>query len=61
MWTTALTREDNRVEYGERRFISIGLIGDRHFVVVWTQRDDALRLISLRKANKREVNIHDIG
>ncbi|WP_085307414.1 BrnT family toxin [Planktotalea arctica] len=61
MWTTALTREDNRVEYGERRFISIGLIGDRHFVAVWTRRDDALRLISLQKANKREVNIHDRG
>lgn len=57
-WDGALTVEDTRGEYGEPRFVSIGLIGDRHHVAVWTQRDDGIRLISLRKANKREVRIY---
>ena len=55
-WDTALTREDVRGDYGEHRFVSIGLIGNRLFVVVWTEREER-RLISLRKANKREERI----
>lgn len=58
-WAAALTREDLRADYGEARFVSISLIGDRHFVAVWTRRGDTLRLISLRKANTREVKIYE--
>lgn len=57
-WDSALTREDVRGEYGEARFVSIGTIGSRLFVVVWTPRDETCRLISLRKANKREVQLY---
>jgi uncharacterized protein len=54
-WEIAVTREDTRVEYDETRYVSISAIGDRLFVAVWTERGAVCRLISLRKANKREV------
>ncbi|WP_302848355.1 BrnT family toxin [Methylomonas sp. LWB] len=49
-----LIMEDTRQDYGERRFRAFGRIEDRLFAVVFTTRDDALHIISFRKANKRE-------
>ncbi len=45
---------DNRVDYGEDRRITVGLIKDRMVVVVWTQRGEDRHIISMRKANDRE-------
>lgn len=53
-WDNALTAEDQREEYGERRFVSLVPIQDRLCVVAWCIRGKALRVISLRKANARE-------
>lgn len=47
-------RVDDRKDYGEERIITIGRMADRMVVVVWTQRDDARHVISMRKANDRE-------
>ena len=49
-----LTAEDDRRDYGEDRFITIGFLDGAMVVLVWTPRDDAYRIISLRKANERE-------
>ena len=54
-WDTALTAEDIRRSYPEPRFLSIGLIGPRVYVLVWTPINDERRVISFRKANRREV------
>lgn len=54
-WDTALTADDGRQDYGEPRFVSIGFIGPRLHVLVWTPRGERFRVISLRKANAREV------
>jgi uncharacterized DUF497 family protein len=54
-WSGALVVEDQRRAYGERRFRALGLIGDRLHHIVFTVRGDAVRIISLRKANTREV------
>lgn len=54
-WTMALTVEDRRRAYDEERFVSIGFIGARLHVLVWTERRDRVRIISLRKANDREI------
>ena len=54
-WGAAVTAEDDRHPYGEPRFVSIGFIGPRLHVLVWTPRGDRFRVISLRKANAREV------
>ncbi|MER1940069.1 BrnT family toxin [Castellaniella sp. FW104-16D08] len=54
-WDTALTSADTRRDYGESRMIAIGYISLRLYVVVYVNRDDCRRIISLRKANLREV------
>jgi uncharacterized DUF497 family protein len=50
---------DTRKDYGEARFIALGFISERLFSMVFTVRDDVLRVISLRKANKREVKRYE--
>ncbi len=49
---------DDRFDYGEVRQIAIGLIGGRLFVCVYEDRQAERRVISLRKANQKEVNRH---
>ena len=48
--------EDNRKDYGETRFISMGHLQNRMVIVVWTPRGDVRHIISMRKANEREIN-----
>lgn len=57
-WPNAVTREDTRGDYGERRFISTARLRGRVHVCVWTLRDGQPRIISLRKANTRERARH---
>ncbi|WP_454732354.1 MULTISPECIES: BrnT family toxin [Cupriavidus] len=52
---TATVQDDDRFPYGEARFIATGLIGERVHVLVFTMRGEAMRVISLRKANCGEV------
>lgn len=54
-WSVAMVIEDNREDYGERRYIAYGPINGRLHVAVITPRGEGVRLIGLRKANKREV------
>lgn len=49
-----LTVEDDRKDYGEDRFITIGFLDGRMVVLVWTLRNETPRIISMRKANERE-------
>src|SRR5271165_4889063 len=53
-----LTIADDRKDYGEPRFISIGRLDGRMVVSVWTPRGGARRIISLRKANDREQALY---
>lgn len=48
------TAEDDRTDYQEERFVTIGWLDGRLVVTVWTQRGEARRIISMRKANDRE-------
>jgi uncharacterized protein len=50
-----VSMRDDRFDYGEVREVAFGLINDRLFVCVYVDRDAQRRVISLRKANKREV------
>ena len=54
-WNTALIWPDGRKDYGEQRMSGLALLGTRVFFVVFTDRGDVRRIISLRKANAREV------
>lgn len=48
------TSPDQRFDYGEDREITVGMLDDKVVVVVWTERDDSRRIISMRKASKDE-------
>ncbi len=50
--------KDDREDYGEERFITLGELKSRVVVVVHTQRDFVTRIISMRKANEREKKIY---
>lgn len=45
---------DERSDYGEPRFQTIGYLGGRMVMVVWTPRSDARHVMSMRKCNDRE-------
>ena len=49
-----LTLEDDRLDYGEARFQTYGLLGRRLVMVVWTPRGADRHVISMRKCNARE-------
>jgi uncharacterized DUF497 family protein len=53
-WDIAFTVEDMRVDYAETRFVTMAPINKRLCVFAWCWRGEALRVISLRKANRRE-------
>jgi uncharacterized protein len=54
-----LNRADLRRNYGEERYQLLGRIDSRIFVVVYTLRSKATRIISARKANNREINQYE--
>lgn len=58
-WEVSRTLQDTRHEYGEDRFISVAPIEGRLHVMVWTPRGENVRVISLRKANSREVRDYE--
>jgi uncharacterized DUF497 family protein len=58
-WSSALIVEDTRKDYGEPRFQALGFIGKRLHVLVFTPRADHVHVISLRKANRREVKQYE--
>lgn len=50
-----ISEQDNRFDYGEIRCQGLGMIRGREMVVVYTKRNQRIRLISLRKANAKEI------
>ena len=54
-WDTLLAKPDSRRDYGETRMIGYAYIGLRLYCVVYVDRGEARRIISLRKANSREI------
>lgn len=58
-WSTALIVEDIREDYGEARYQALGRIGDRLHMLVFTPRGGGVHVISLRKANSREVKRYE--
>ena len=59
-WGTAVVWPDTRCDYGEPRMVALGYIGLRIMALVFVDRPPdkptERRIISLRKANTREVN-----
>lgn len=53
-----LTRIDDREDYGETRWISLGDLDGKIVVLVFTEEDDTVRLISTRRATNNEKRIY---
>ena len=56
-----LTKIDDRLDYGEERFISLGLVDGTAFVVVHTQRGENIRLISAWKGGRKDYEKYQKG
>ncbi len=54
-----LVRADARWDYGEDRYQLLGSIEGRVFFVAYTLRGQTIRVISARKANRREVHDYE--
>lgn len=57
-WEWIWATEDARSDYREFRMIGYAPIGPRVYCVVFTERGKTRRIISLRKANRREVRLY---
>jgi uncharacterized DUF497 family protein len=51
---STITAKDDRYNYGEDRFVTIGILKGRVAVVVHTETEDNMRIISIRKATRYE-------
>jgi uncharacterized DUF497 family protein len=51
---TTLTIWDDRFDYGESRFITLGILSGRVVVIAHTEAQEIIRVISVRKASKNE-------
>lgn len=49
-----ITVQDDRLDYGEDRFITAGHLQGRCVVLVWTPRDGGRRIISMRHVHADE-------
>jgi uncharacterized protein len=49
------TRPDDRLDYGEPRFVTAGWLDSKLVVLVWTPRGSARRIISMRHCHEREA------
>ena len=56
---TAVFQQDSRRDYGEIRLRALGYLDGRMHALVFTETAKGIRVISFRKANKREVLIYE--
>ena len=54
-FSSSLLTVDSRKDYGEVRYVALGAIDGRLHVLCFTETLEGIRVISLRKANAREV------
>ena len=52
------TFEDDRLEYPERRYVTLGLLRGVPVSIVHTETGDEIRIISFRKTTRREITIY---
>jgi uncharacterized DUF497 family protein len=55
MMSSVWSREDLREDYGEDRFVLLGMVEDRLLHVTYTMREERVRIISARLAEPREL------
>ncbi len=58
-WNAAVVWEDRRRDCGEARFVALALHARRLYCVAFAQRAGMRRIISLHKANRREIELYE--
>lgn len=53
-----VTFEDRRFDYNEQRFITLGVLREDVVVITTAETDEEIRVISMRKAERNEQEIH---
>lgn len=56
-----LQERDDRKDYGEERTVSLGLVDDEPFIVVHTERDGLIRLITAWKGGRHDYRKYQEG
>lgn len=56
-WDTAVIKQSDR--HDERRYAAVGFIRGKLYILVYADRGGVLRVISLRRANRREVRRYE--
>lgn len=59
LWDDSELIEIPVITYDEPRFLVIGMIAGRHWSGVITYRGDKIRIISVRRARKEEIEIYE--
>ncbi|SMM98287.1 hypothetical protein SPONL_2096 [uncultured Candidatus Thioglobus sp.] len=57
-FASALIIKDERLSYGEDRFTAYGYLNNRLYFLCFVVRNNQFRVISFRKANKREAKFY---
>jgi hypothetical protein len=58
-WDTSLVVADDRTDYGEPRWLALGMIGERLYSLAFTIRGRRIRVISLRAASRKERALYE--
>ncbi len=58
-WETAKVKQDVRKPYPEVRYVAVGYLRERLHVLCFTETENGIRVISFRKANKREQKAYE--
>jgi uncharacterized DUF497 family protein len=58
-WATALIVADERFNYGEDRWLALGLIDEQLFSLAFTLRGERIRVVSLRRASRKERKLYE--
>ena len=53
-----VTFEDRRFDYGETRYLTLGLLREVVVIIATAETDKTIRIISMRKADKHEQKIY---
>ena len=53
-----VTFEDRRFDYGEIRYITLGMLNDVVVIIATTETEKTVHVISMRKADKNEQKIY---
>ncbi len=59
LWNDDMMIEVTASHEDEKRFINIGKINTKFYTVITTLRDDKIRIISARRARKKEIEIYE--